>query len=179
MKRNFPIVIAIAAVSGGGKTTITSNLKEKLQNSKTLFFDDYDFDGPDDIIEWIYNGGNPDEWDLSPLIRDINKLLNEPLDYIILDFPFAYLHGKTSEFINFAVFVDTPLDIAMARRIIRDFKKRSTEDILMDLENYIVRGRRGYLGMLNTIKPNSDLIIDGSLPISEIVSIITKNIVNK
>lgn len=59
MKRNFSIVIAIAAVSGGGKTTITSNLKEKLQNCKTLFFDDYNFDGPNDIIEWIDNGGNP------------------------------------------------------------------------------------------------------------------------
>ncbi|WEG14471.1 hypothetical protein PU629_08990 [Pullulanibacillus sp. KACC 23026] len=179
MKRKFPIVIAIAAVSGGGKTTITSNLKGKLQNSKTLFFDDYDFDGPDDIIDWIDNGGNPDEWDLSPLIKDIKKLLNEPLDYIILDFPFAYLHSKTSEFIDFAVFVDTPLDVAMARRIIRDFKDRPAEDILLDLDNYIARGRRGYLGMLKTIKPNSDLIVDGTLPISEIVSIITRNIVNK
>lgn len=47
-KGKFPIVIAIAAVSGGGKTTISSNLKGKLQNSKTLFFDDYDFDAPDD-----------------------------------------------------------------------------------------------------------------------------------
>ncbi|WP_100407688.1 nucleoside/nucleotide kinase family protein [Bacillus solitudinis] len=177
MKRKFPIVIAIAAVSGGGKTTITTDLRGKLQNSKTLFFDDYDFNGPDDIIEWIDNGGNPDEWDLSPLIKDIKKLLNEPLDYIILDFPFAYLHSKTSEFINFAVFVDTPLDVAMARRIIRDFTNRPAE-VLQDLDNYIVRGRRGYLGMLNTIKPNSDLIVDGMLPISEIVSIIIRNLVN-
>lgn len=178
MKRKFPIVIAIAAVSGGGKTTLTTDLRGQLQNSKTLFFDDYDFNGPDDIIEWIDNGGNPNEWDLSPLIKDIKKLLNEPLNYIILDFPFAYLHSKTSEFINFAVFVDTPLDVAMARRIIRDFKNRTAEDILQDLDNYIVRGRRGYLSMLNTIKPNSDLIVDGTLPISEIVDIITKNLVN-
>jgi uridine kinase len=60
MIRKLPIVIAIATVSGGGKTTITSNLKGKLLNSKALFFDDYDFDGPDDIIEWIDNGGNPE-----------------------------------------------------------------------------------------------------------------------
>lgn len=32
--------------------------------------------------------------------------------------------------------------------------------------------------MLNTIKPNSDLIVDGTLPIPEIVSIITKDLVN-
>lgn len=169
-------MIAIAAVSGGGKTTITSNLNEKLQNSKTLFFDDYDFDGPDDIIEWIDNGAEPDKWDLTPLIRDIKKLLMEPLDYIILDFPFAYLHSKTRKFIDFAVFIDTPLDIAMARRIMRDFKNSSVTDILADMDNYIVGGRRGYLDMLKKTKPNSDLVVDGALPISDILGIITQNI---
>lgn len=37
-KGKTPIVIAIAAVSGGGKTTITKLLNQKLHNSKTLFF---------------------------------------------------------------------------------------------------------------------------------------------
>lgn len=104
------------------------------------------------------------------LIRDIKKLLIEPIDYIILDFPFAYLHSKTSEFIDFAVFIDTPLDIAIARRIIRDFKDSSAEDILLYMENYLDRGRRGYLNMLKKTKPNSDLIIDGTLSIFDIVS---------
>jgi len=177
MKKKFPFVISIAAVSGGGKTTITSYLKGQLQNSKTISFDDYDFDGPDNIIEWIDNGCNPDDWDLSPLIRDIKQYATEPLDYIILDFPFAYLHTKTRDFIDFAVFIDTPLDIAMARRIIRDFKNGSAEDIALDLDNYILRGRRGYLHMLNTIKPNSDLIVDGTLSKYEIASIIVQHIV--
>jgi uridine kinase len=95
-----------------GKTTIASHLKGKLSNSKAIYFDDYDFDAPEDIIEWIDNGCNPDDWNLSPLIRDIKKCLTEPLDYVILDFPFAYLHSKTSKLIDFAVFIDTPLDIA-------------------------------------------------------------------
>lgn len=178
MERKLPIVIAIAGVSGGGKTTITSELKGKLHNCKTLYFDDYDFDGPDDFVEWIENGSNPEEWKLSPLINDIKKLINEPLDYVILDFPFAYLHSKTREFIDFTVFVDTPLDIAMALRIIRDYKDGSAKDILLDMDKYIIRGRKGYLDMLDTVKPYSDLIVDGELPISDIVSIITKNIVN-
>jgi uridine kinase len=176
MKRKFPMVVAIAAVSGGGKTTIASCLKEELPNSKTIYFDDYDFNGPDDIVEWIDNGGNPNEWDLSPLIRDIEKLHIEALDYIILDFPFAYQHSKTSKLIDFAVFIDTPLDIAMARRIIRDFQEGSTGDILLDLDNYIARGRQGYLVMLNTTKPNSDLVVDGTLPKTEVAAIIARHI---
>ncbi|WP_042224217.1 nucleoside/nucleotide kinase family protein [Oceanobacillus manasiensis] len=178
MIRKLPIVIAIAAVSGGGKTAVTSELKRKIHNCKALFFDDYDFNGPDDFVEWIDNGSNPDEWDLLPLIKDIQKLLNEPLDYIILDFPFSYLHSKTSKFIDYAVFIDTPLDVAMARRLIRDFKNSPNESILEGLNNYLVSGRRGYSNMLKTVKPNSDLIVDGELRVSEIVNIITESLVN-
>lgn len=172
-KEKYPIVIAIASVSGGGKTTIVSHFNSSLPDDKALSFDDYEFDGPDDIIEWIDNGGNPDEWNLSPLIKDIKMLLTEPLDCILLDFPFAYRHYKTSEFIDFAVFIDTPLDIAMVRRVTGDFKDSSVENIMWDMTNYITRGRRGYLNMLKTIKPNSDIIVDGTLTISKIVSIIT------
>lgn len=45
------MVIAIAAVSGGGKTAITNNLNKRFHNSQALFFDDYEFDGPDDIYD--------------------------------------------------------------------------------------------------------------------------------
>jgi uridine kinase len=167
-KGKLPLVIAIAGVSGGGKTTIAKHLNERLQNSKALFFDDYDFDGPENIIDWVDKGANYDEWNLTPLIRDLEALLTEPLEYIVLDFPFAYKHSKTSKLINFAVYIDTPLDIAMARRVIRDFKNSSNENILNEMENYISQGRRGYLEMLKAIRPNSDIIVDGTLSASKI-----------
>ncbi|AXI11126.1 hypothetical protein CUC15_07765 [Oceanobacillus zhaokaii] len=167
-KGKVPLVISIAGVSGGGKTTIAKYLNERLLNSKTLFFDDYNFDGPNDIIEWVDNGANYDEWNLAPLIKDIVSLLAEPLDYIVLDFPFAYKHSKINNLIDFAVYIDTPLDIAMARRVIGDFKNSSNESILIEMENYVSDGRRGYLEMLKSIKPNSDIIVDGSLSVSKI-----------
>lgn len=175
-KEKTPLVIAIAAVSGGGKTTITKLLKQKLHNSKVLFFDDYDFNGPDDIVDWIDNGGDPNEWDLTPLVKDLESILAEPLDYIIIDFPFSYKHSQVSKFIDFSVFIDTPLDIALARRVIRDFKDSSTNTILFDMDNYIFRGRRAYLNMLKTIKPNADLIVDGALQVTEIPKIIFDNL---
>jgi uridine kinase len=42
-----PMVIAIASISGGGKTTVVEKLNEKLTNSKVLFFYDYDLEGPE------------------------------------------------------------------------------------------------------------------------------------
>lgn len=172
----LPFVIAIAAVSGGGKTTVTKQLNEKLVNSKALFFDDYDFEGPDDMHKWVENGADYNAWDLSPFITDLKLLLTEPLEYIVLDFPFAYKHSHASKCIDYAVFVDTPLDVALARRITRDFQNGTMEDVLFDMKNYLYKGRRAYLEMLNTIKPNSDIVVDGTLPVSGIVSIIYEKI---
>lgn len=66
----------------------------------------------------------------------------------------------------------------MAQRMIRDYKNDSSKEILADMENYISQGRRGYLEMLQTIKPNSDLIVDGTLSVSEITDRIYDSILN-
>ncbi|MCM3631649.1 hypothetical protein M3194_30625 [Paenibacillus glycanilyticus] len=175
-KGKQPFVIVIAAVSGGGKTTITTRLNATLQNSKGLYFDEYDFDGPEDIINWVDNGANYDEWNLTPLIRDLKSLLTESLDYVVLDFPFAYKHSDIKDLIDLAVFIDTPLDIAMARRLIRDHHGSTAEDIIAEMSNYILHGRRGYLEMLNSIKPDSDIIVDGTLTVAEIINVIIEKI---
>ena len=75
---------------------------------------------------------------------------------------------------DFSIFIDTPLDIAIARRLIRD--GQSAETIVSGMENYLARGRKGYLSLLQTTKPNSDLIIDGNRPVQEIVTDITHHL---
>ena len=174
--RKLPVIIAVAAISGGGKTTIAKQLNQKLENVKTLYFDNYNFEGPDDIINWLDRGANYEEWNLAPLVKDLEILLSESLDYIVLDYPFAYKHTNMSKFINIAVFIDTPLDIAMARRITRDFKNKSVDDILSEMTNYTAQGRRGYIEMLKTIKPDSDIVIDGTLAVFETVNKILQSI---
>ncbi|WP_284139553.1 MULTISPECIES: hypothetical protein [unclassified Virgibacillus] len=171
-----PIVIAIAAVSGGGKTATVNYLMEQLPYTKALFFDDYDFTGPKDIITWLNDGANYNDWDLSPFIYDLKRLQKEPLHYIILDYPFAYKNAQFRKLIDYAIFVDTPLDIALARRISRDFTDCSKSDILIEINNYITQGRRGYLEMLQSVKPNSDFIVDGRLSISQIAKEIMRNV---
>ncbi|MVQ36435.1 hypothetical protein GON05_17640 [Paenibacillus sp. MAH-34] len=67
-----PYVISIAAVSGGGKTTVTNHLLGKLNNSKAFYFDEYDFkDCPEDICDWVSRSANYNEWNLAPLIKYI------------------------------------------------------------------------------------------------------------
>ncbi|MGE6415146.1 hypothetical protein ACQKDD_13345 [Planococcus kocurii] len=171
-----PIVIAIASISGGGKTTITKKLNERLPNSKALYFDEYDLEGPENVIGWLNRGNDYNEWNLSPFVKDLEKLLTEPFDYIVLDFPFSYRHADMHSFISFSVFIDTPLDIAFARRTIRDFQHSSTEEIMEAMKHYTSQGRRGYLEMLSTIKPSADFVVDGSQSAARIVSLILEQI---
>lgn len=171
-----PIVIAIASISGGGKTTVAEKLNEELPNSKALFFDEYDLEGPENVLDWMNRGSNYNEWNLTPFVKDLEELLTESLDYIVLDFPFSYQHAQTHSSINFSVFIDTPLDIALARRTIRDFQDSSAENIVEAMKHYNSHGRQAYLEMLYTIKPSADVIVDGSQSVAKIVSLIAENV---
>jgi len=167
-----PFVIAIAAVSGGGKTATINELKNNLKSAEALYFDNYKFEGAvEDFHQWTLDGADHNVWNLEPLKADIEKLLSESdLDYILLDYPFAYLNDTIRPYIDFAVFIDTPLDMAMARRILRDYSKAPASAICEDLSCYLSHARIAYTNMLETIRPNSDLVVDGILPTDEIVN---------
>ena len=68
-------VIAIAAVTAGGKTTIVNEIKRQMRNVESLHFDDYSFEGEvDDFYTWVMQGADYNVWDLSLLIKDICKI---------------------------------------------------------------------------------------------------------
>ena len=53
-----PFVISVASQSGGGKTTIVTALKDRLDNSAVIYWDDYgdEVDPIRDINEWADGG---------------------------------------------------------------------------------------------------------------------------
>ena len=173
--------IAIAAVTAGGKTTIVNEIKRRLPNTLSLHFDDYTFEGEvEDFEKWVNNGADYNVWNLLPLESDIQKLQkNSSCEYLLLDYPFAYCHKQISKYIDLAFFIDTPLDIAMARRVLRDMKDASGEEIRQDLEAYLQHARPAYLQMLQDILPSSDFVIDGTKnlhdKVEEIIRIILEH----
>ena len=172
-------IIAIAAVTAGGKTSVVNALKNQLPNARSLHFDDYSFKGEvDDFCAWIKQGADYNVWNLEPLIKDILELKKTDTEYLLLDYPFAYCHKGLSEYIDRAIFIDTPLDIAMARRILRDMNNATGEEIRNDLEIYLKYARAAYVQMLKDVLPSSDHIIDGTKKLEEIVEEIKKIILS-
>ena len=173
-------IIAIGAVTAGGKTTAIRSVVENMQKATALHFDDYLFKGEvDDFYQWVIDGANYNVWDLTPLKEDIEKVIRSgEFDYLILDYPFAYKNKMIKDYIDCAIFIDTPLDIAMARRVLRDMKDASADDIRSEMEIYLQYARYAYVQMLKDILPASDYVIDGTenleVIVEKIKSIVTK-----
>lgn len=178
----FPKVIGISGNMGSGKTTLTRVLATTL-NSTALHWDDFDeiSNGPDDYVDWYHRSGDYAEWDYKPLANVLKTLKSnqsithptlhttleptlEPTPLIIFDAPNSRLHLQTAEYIDLAIHINLPLDISLARWVIRDFKSsdKTKDDLIEELEFYLAHSRPLFID--DDIKSTADLIIDGTLP---------------
>lgn len=172
-------IIVVNSISGGGKTTITRALQKTLENSKAIFFDDGDYDvhsGINDICKWVEEGADANEFNLEPLVKKIEIMAGEQVKYIIIDYPFGYRHDLISKYIDYSIYIDTPLDVALARRIIRDYDEQSISNIFDDMQYYIDSARNAYLAGCQLGKENADFIVDGNLPVKEVVDTILEKV---
>ena len=165
-------IIAIGAVTAGGKTTLVNAIKDKLTRTASLHFDDYSFDGEvNDFYKWVSDGANYNVWDLSPLKADIEKIINsDRYDYLLLDYPFAYQNKMIKDYLDCCIFIDTPLDSALARKVLRDMKESSADNIRYEMDVYLKYARIAYVQMLQDILPISDYVIDGTKELKIIIN---------
>jgi thymidylate kinase len=75
------------------------------------------------------------------------------------------------------VFIDIPLDVAMARRLLR--QECLIESIKESLSSYLRGGRTIYLHFEHHIKEKSDLILDGCLPVDDLADAIYARLIQK
>ena len=168
MNRHF--VVSISSVSGGGKTALATALHGSLPQSALFYFDDFDDSNvyPEDFYEWSRRGGDITEFDCPGMRTAVDEEIQKgKAKQIILDFPFGRRHPRFADIIDLDVFIDTPLDVAMARRILRDYsrdgQKPSDEvlkDLLDELAHYLAKARYPFLDACKA-RDASDLILDG------------------
>ena len=174
-----PYIIAINSVSGGGKTALANLVQEALPASILFCFDDFDQTNlyPEDFYEWWKSGADLREFDCPDMAKAVDDEIREGAsEFIIIVYPFGRDHPRFQTLIDLSVFVDTPLDVAMARRIVRDHSgvageaaATAFERLLAELDHYLVKARFVYLDT-NRHKPGSDLVLDGCLSLEELRS---------
>lgn len=177
LRNNAPQVVAISGIAGSGKTTIAKALAQKW-NATAIYWDDFDelSSSPDDYVEWFESGCKEggDAWRY-PLLADVlnrltkgespicpvtQKKLN-PTSLIIFDAPLGRSHEETAPFISYLVHLDTPLDVALSRRVLRDYSSsHSSVEILEALQFYLERSRPLFKDLFDT-KGGADLVLSG------------------
>ncbi len=164
-------IIAIGAVTAGGKTTVVNAMQERLPRAASLHFDDYSFEGEvEDFFKWVSEGADVHVWDLSPFKADIERIIRSgEYDYLLLDYPFAYQHRMIREYLDCCIFIDTPLDIALARRVLRDMKEAAADEILCEMDSYLKCARIAYVQMRKEHLRTSDYVLDGSKGLETVI----------
>lgn len=132
-------LVAVSAPVGGGKTSLVQGLASRMVDATAIYFDSYEAltqQPIESIQRWMRDGADIDEFVIADLPEHLDRLKRgesvvDPLTgnetaaakYILFETPFARQHGATGRHIDLSIWIDTPLDIALARNI-REFTKR-------------------------------------------------------
>jgi uridine kinase len=173
-------VIAIAAPPGGGKTTLARLLAARLA-APTLQYDDYEQitrRSPAEVEAWLDRGASADEVPLPGFAEALAGLRQSGARHVILDFLLARAHGPTAAEIDFMIFVDTPLDIALARTLRQQVALAQASPSAVGfidwlaayLDSYARVMHRSYLLQRATVREKADMILDGMLPPDELAT---------
>ena len=186
---NSTYVIAVSGPSGAGKTTLIRNLTSQFGDAVALGIDDYPDDHYPPAAEWMERGANPDEFETPQFYADVRTLKEgrsithpdskeetNPPAYLIIEEPFGKSRSALRPLIDFHVEVDIPLEVSLARRLLRIMGNPTRAEkpvetyafVKQHLEWYLNNGRHFYLAVQANAQKDKDLTVDGTLPPEQI-----------
>ena len=183
---NKPIIIGIAGGSASGKTSISRRIKDEFADVKSVLIirqDDYYKDQSDKPMEERVktNYDHPFAFDNELLLEHIKMLMEGkeidkptydfvnhtrsdvtekcyPCDVLILEGLFVLEDEHIRNLLDIKVFVDTPADLRIIRRLLRDVKERGRN---MDsvISQYVNTVRVMHESFIEPSKRYADIII--------------------
>jgi uridine kinase len=127
------------------------------------------------VDAWLKRGGDPNEMALDNLIAALNDLTRATgsglATPILFETAFGRTHKASGAFIDFSIWIDTPLDIAMSRvmqvflrNVELDPSPTAAAELIPRLSRYMQDYpvlRRIYARVSETGKASADLVVDG------------------
>ena len=183
-------IIAVAAPIGGGKTALVKGLAQALNGASTLHFDDYELatrKTPEELARWLAAGADFNELSAPGLLSALQALKRgEPVsdpaggqailpgDCLILEMPLGRAYAETAELIDAVIWLDIPLDVALARKL-REFTAQALADESEDpcgflrwldayLDQYAGQVRAILQLQQQRVAAGADIVLDGLRP---------------
>ena len=199
--QNRPIIIGVTGGSGGGKTSVSRAILSNFPNEKIAMIehDSYykdqshltfeeriktNYDHPSAFDnELLYNHllelieGKAVElpvYDYVNHTRSKEQKHQEPKDVIIIEGMFGLYSEKLRELMDIKIFVDTPSDLRILRRLLRDINERG-RTVESVINQYLVSVRPMHEKYIKPTKQYADIIVpDGGYNDIAIDILITK-----
>jgi uridine kinase len=187
-------VVGIAGVAGAGKSTLVRELLARWPGSSSIHVDHYQRITRQPvaaIVEWMERGADFDEFQIPVLGEHLQRLKAgeavldpltlariEPLGVLLFETHFGRAHRATGSQIDLMVWIETPLDVALARNVaamlvpMRTGSVAPTPERLNALDGYLQNYLRGVRRLAafqrERLRADADITLDGLLPPSEL-----------
>jgi len=184
------VVIGLSGVPGSGKTTLLRLLLKDFPGAETLAYDRLHPGMSEQQVEdWLRRGGDPNEMALDNLVAALKDLTllgagGRSRSPVLFESGFGRAHKATGVFIDFSVWIDTPLDLAMSRAVqvfLRNVELNPAPTAAAEFVPRLTRYmqdypmlRRMYLSVSERGLASADLVIDGAQPAKVSTALIKK-----
>ena len=169
-------VIAVAAPPGGGKTTLVRQLSSRLGSAPVLHYDEFQEmtrRSAPEVEAWLDRGAPLAEIPLPRFLESVLALKHGGARYVLLDFLLARAHPATAPHIDFVIWIELAPDLALARMLRAQIaiamrgpaagRAQLVEWLGPYLESYERLLHRSYELQRARVRPQADLVVDGSL----------------
>jgi hypothetical protein len=187
-----PFVVGLSGVPGSGKTTLTQLLARQSPQHRVVYYDQFQTITNmthDQVRAWFSRGGDPNEFPLTELVAELTRRTQiEPgaqlQPVVLFETPIGRLHRATGAFIDFLIWVDTPLDVALARATLaflglaeNNRSPNAASDFLKWQTQYMINYpliRPMYVAQRERIMANAELVLDGNKPVADSADAVRK-----
>lgn len=185
------VTIGVAGGSASGKTVLAAAIAAEVPSSVVLPQDAYYFDGlgalsnfdHPDAIEWpllqqhlaTLRRGSPvpvPEYDFTTHTRVAGRARSTgPARVVIVEGLHVLQHAPIQRQLDITVFVDTPADVRLIRRLRRDVAERgrTPESVLRQYEDQV---RPMHLAFVEMSRSRADLVVDGTQPPGDTIAVV-------
>ena len=177
-------IIAVAGGSGCGKTLFTALMVERLPKTVVLPLDSYYYDRPDHIPsdQYDYDSSHAFDFELyqqhlaqlssgesvqkPSFVYETGKRATEfteivPDKYLIIEGLHVLLYQNIRQLLSFAFYLESPLDVAVCRRCLRDVKDYEVR-AEYSLNQYLKFVRPVFFEQIQPTKQYADLVVENS-----------------